>query len=116
MANAEEFQKYIEKEVLTIIKALAEKGETTQERIQEIAQRTLSLIKPGMTVEELYVGATKLDDAHSELSPLVITIMREYENKYAMKAIDSVSALIKKGYYDQAESMVKKVLLCKGMN
>ena len=115
-SQAAEFQQYIEKEVLTIIKALAEKGETTQERIQEIALRTLSLIKPGMSVEELYMGATKLDDKHSELGPLVISIMREYEEKYTMKTIDSVAALIKKGYYGDAESMVKKVLLFKGMN
>jgi hypothetical protein len=114
--QAEQFRQYIEKEVLLIIKSLAEKGDTTKERIQELAQLTLSYIKPGMSIEDLYMSATKLDDKHSELSPLVIMIMREYEEKYSMKAIDSVSALIKSGQYGQAESMVKKVLLFKGMN
>jgi len=114
--QAEQFRQYIEKEVLLIIKSLAEKGDTTKERIQELAQLTLFYIKPGMSIEDLYMSATKLDDKHSELSPLVIMIMREYEEKYSMKAIDSVSALIKSGQYGQAESMVKKVLLFKGMN
>lgn len=109
-AKVEEFREYIEKEVLTIIKDLAEKGQTPPERIQEMAKLTLELVKPGMTFEQLYHNAAQLDDQYSELAPVVVKLMREYEEKYHKKALESVSLLIKSGKYDDAQSMVKKVL------
>ena len=77
--KAEEFRKMIEVEVLKIIKDLAEKGQTPKERIQELAELTLSLIKPNMSLEELYANAVKLDDRHAELAPVVFKLMKEYE-------------------------------------
>jgi len=114
--NAEEFQKYIEVEVLKIIKELAEKGQTSKERIQEIARLTLTLIHPGMSLQELYQNAVKLDDQHSELCPVVFRIMKEYEEKYSQKAISSVSHLIKTGKYTEANELVKKILQFKIAN
>jgi hypothetical protein len=108
--KVEEFREYIEKEVLVIIKDLAEKGQTPPERIQEMAKLTLELVKPGMTFEQLYHNAAKLDDQYSELAPVVVKLMREYEDKFHKKALESVSLLIKNGKYDDAQSMVKKVL------
>lgn len=108
--SAEEFRKFIEVEVLKIIKNLAEEGKTTRERIQEIARRTLDLIKPGMTIDELYQNAVKLDDQHPELAPVVYAVMKEYEQKYEKKAIEQVSAFVKAGKYDEAQNLVKKVL------
>ena len=113
--NAEDFRKFIEVEVLKVIKKLAESGETTKERIQEIARRTLELIKPGMTIDELYQAAVKLDDQHPELSPVVFSVMKEYEEKYEKKAIEQVSAFVKAGKYDEAQELVKKVLKFKIM-
>lgn len=110
------FRKFIETEVLKIIKNLAEKGETPQERIQAIARTTLDRIKPGMKIDELYLNAVKLDDEYSELAPIVITIMKNYEENFARKAIQGVSQLIKKGDYDSANQMVKKVLMFKISN
>ncbi len=107
---ANEFCKFIELEVLKIIKNLYEKGITPQERIQGMARNALELIRPGMTLEELYRNAVKLDDQYSELGPLVMKIMREYEEKYEKKAINQVSALIKTKQYDEAQNLVKKVL------
>lgn len=115
-AQATEFQKYIELEVLKIIKELAEKGQTSKERIQEIARLTLTLIHPGMSLSELYQNAVKLDDQYSELCPVVFRIMKEYEEKYSQKAIENVSSLIKSGKYDQAQDLVKKILQFKIMN
>lgn len=108
--QAEEFRKYIEIETLKIIKKLAEEGKTEKEKIQAIAQRTLELIKPGMTIEELYRNAVKLDDNFSELAPLVYVIMKQYEEKYEKKALEQVSQLVRAKQYDQAQEMVKKVL------
>jgi len=111
--KAEEFRKIIEVEVLKIIKDLAEKGETTRERIQEIASSTLALIHPGMNLEELFNASVKLDDNFPELAPVVVTIMRIYEEQYEKKALDQVSSLVKGGNFDAANEMVKKVLLFK---
>jgi len=111
--QGEEFRKFIEVEVLKIIKTLAEKAETPQEKIQEIAKTALELIRPGMGIEELYQNAVKLDDRCTELAPVVSKIMLEYEQKYEMKAIGQVSNLIKLGKYVDAQNLVKKVLLFK---
>lgn len=114
--KADAFRKFIEVEVLKIIKALAEKGQTPQERIQQMAQNTLDLIKPGMSLEELYTNAVKLDDQYGELAPVVSAMMKEYEETYEHRAIDQVSLLIKSGRYEDAQEMVKKVLSYKIIN
>lgn len=109
----EEFRKFVEVEVLKIIKQLAEDGKTPQERIQLIAKATLELIKPEMTLEDMYRNATKLDDTYSELAPVVYKVMKEYEEKYEKKAIEYVSHLVKNGQYNEAQDMVKKILMFK---
>ena len=109
-SNPEEFRKFIEIEVLKIIKKLAEEGKTPKDKVRNISQLTLDLIKPGMTMEQLYQGAVKLDDTYSELAPVVSMVMKEYEEKYEKKAIEYVSQLIKSKDYDQAQNMVQKVL------
>jgi hypothetical protein len=111
--TAEEFRKYIESEVLLIIRQLANSKTTTSDRVKEMARETLLLIRPNMSLEDLYANAVKLDDKFTELAPIVFKIMKKYEEEYSMKAINSVSALIKSGRYDDAQNMVKKVLLFK---
>ena len=108
--RAEEFRKYIETEVLKIIKDLAEKGSAPPEKLQNIARLVLELIKPGMSIDELYRNAVKLDDQYYELAPIVMKIMREYEEKHEKKALIEVSQLIKLQKFDEAQNMVKKVL------
>jgi hypothetical protein len=111
--KAEEFRKIIEVEVLRIIKELAEKGETSREKIQDIASTTLQLIHPGMNLEMLFNSAVKLDDAHPELAPVVVKIMRIYEEQYEQKALSEVSKLVRGGQFDQANELIKKVLVFK---
>jgi hypothetical protein len=110
------FRKFIEVEVLKIIKGLAEEGNTPKEKIQQIAQLTLNLIQKGMSIDELYRNSVKLDDNFMELSPVVFAVMKEYEEKYAKKALSQVSELVKNGQYDEAQNMVKKVLEFKVFN
>lgn len=116
LSSAEAFRKFIEVEVLKIIKNSAEKESMPQERMQYIAQLTLDLIRPGMSLEELYKNAIMLDDQCSELAPIVLKVMKEYEEKYEKQALQIVSHLVKKGQYDQAQEMVKKVLQFKIVN
>lgn len=110
LSQSEDFRKFIEIETLKIIKKLAEEGKTEKDKLQAIAQRTLDLIKPGMSLEELYQNAVKLDDNFSELAPVVYIIMKQYEEKYERKALDQVSQMVKNRQFDQAEEAVKKVL------
>lgn len=114
--QAEELRKFIEKEVLNLIKNLAEQQGMTKEKIQNIARRTIELIHPGMKLDELYRNAIKLDDNLSELAPIVVMVMREYEEKYEKKALEQVRLLIKSNQFDQAQDMVKKVLAFKIQN
>ncbi|PJC80081.1 hypothetical protein CO008_02950 [Candidatus Roizmanbacteria bacterium CG_4_8_14_3_um_filter_36_12] len=111
--QAEELREFIEREVLIIIKDLAKVEGMTKEKIQSIARRTLELIRPGMNLEELYCNAVKLDDNYMELAPVVVKVMREYEQKYEKKALEQVTQLIKSKQFDQAQEMVKKVLAFK---
>ena len=113
LENPTEFRQFIEREVLKVIKTLAEGGKTSKERIQEIAKHTLNLIIPGLTLEQLYQNSCKLDDAFAELAPVVYQVMRYYEQRYEKKALEQVSILIKSGKFEDAQNIIKKVLLFK---
>jgi|GEM_PF-2858566 len=108
--SPEVFRKFIEVEVLKIIKELAEEGKTSEERLRAMAKKTLELIMPGMTVEQLFQNAARLDDQFTELSPVVFALMKEYEEKYEKKALEQVTQLVRSGNYEEAEKIVKKVL------
>jgi len=113
LENPTEFRQFIEREVLKVIKTLAEGGKTSKERIQEIAKHTLNLIIPGLTLEQLYQNSCKLDDAFAELALVVYQVMRYYEQRYEKKALEQVSILIKSGKFEDAQNIIKKVLLFK---
>lgn len=113
--RAVEYRGFIEKEVLKVIKTLYDQGDVDRDHIQEIARHALSLLKPGLLIDEVYGNAIQLDDKYPELAPVVIKIMREYEEKYAKKALDQISHLVRAGQYDDAQAMVKKVLQFKIM-
>lgn len=113
--QAEEFRVYIEREVLVLIQEIVIKGTTDKDRVQAIAREVLTLIHKGMSIEEMYINAIKMDDKYTELGPVVIKLMKEYEGKYNKKAVAEVSQLIKQGNYDAAQNMVMKVLMYKGV-
>ena len=107
---SEDFRKWIEMEVLRIMRELVSRKDVQSKRVQEIANRTLDFIKPGMTMGELFQNAIKLNSGYPELDPLVIKLMKEYEQKYKRKAIEQVTDLVEGGKYDEAQNIVKKVL------
>lgn len=110
VSTTEQFRQLIEVEVLKVIKDLAETGTADDEKIKEIAKLALDTVQPGMSMEELYQAASKLDDKHAELAPVVFKIMQAYEEKFAKQAIDQVSNLVRAGSYDDAQDLVKKIL------
>lgn len=109
-SDDEAFRKWIEVEVLKIMKQQISNKDVSQKRIQELANRTLDLIKPGMTLQELFNNAIKLNDGYSEFDGLVAKLIKEYEHKYKKQAVEQASALVKQGQLDEAEDVVKKVL------
>lgn len=108
--QADEFRRFIETEVLKILKKLSDNPDFSAGTLEQIAGLTLELVRPGMTIEELYRNAVKLDDRNPELAPVVQAIMATYEKHYEGKVLAEVSNLIKSGKYDDAQDMVKKVL------
>ena len=106
----ERFRRFIETEVLRILKDLSSNPETDPTLIQEIAAFTLDRIKPEMKVQELFDSAIALDDKYSQLAPVTASVLREYEETYEHPAIDHVEALLKQGNYDKAEALMTRVL------
>jgi len=104
------FRNFIEYEAAQLIISLLEKGLINEEKSESLSGLTLSLIRPGMTVEELYLSGVKLDDNNSEMAPVVYKIMKIYEEKFEKKALSQVSALVKNKQFGQAQDLVKKVL------
>ncbi|MEK7070992.1 MAG: hypothetical protein AAB966_04245 [Patescibacteria group bacterium] len=110
MQTADQFRTLIETEILKIIQKLSRDSSTEEEKLRQIASIALELIKPGMSIEELYQNAVKLDDKEPALAPVVFFVMKEYEKTHEKKALDVVSSLIRNGKYDDAQHAVKKVL------
>ncbi len=107
---AEAFRKWIELEVLKIMKQQIGKSDVSQQRIQDMANRTLDMIRPDMSVEKLFHSAIELNDGYPEFDSLTIKLIKEYEHKYKGKAVERVSELVKTGDLEEAQDVVKKVL------
>jgi Asp-tRNA(Asn)/Glu-tRNA(Gln) amidotransferase A subunit family amidase len=108
--KSETFRKFIEVEILDIIRDLSSQGAETEEKVQQIAQLTLEKIKVGMTIEELFKNAIELDDSFSELSPVTVKVMQFYEQNFERKAVDDVASYVRMGNYQGAQDMVQKIL------
>lgn len=116
LEKADKFRLFIEIEVIKILREISLKEGEQDQKIRDIARTVTDLIKPMMTLEELYQSAVKLDDKHPEMALLVFKIMKEYEERYERKALENVSQLVKSGRYDEAQNLVKKVLEFKTVN
>jgi hypothetical protein len=106
----DELRQKIELQVVELLKKSIEKGSMTEERAQQISQKVLDTLKPGMTFEELYKAIPRLDDTASELAPILVPILKEYEENVNKKALESVRELIRQGQYDAAAKLGKNVV------
>jgi len=104
------FRQFIEKECLEIVRKLLKDNKVSKKRIQEIAKYVLSVVKPEMTMDQLYKAVVKFDDNYPELTPVVFNVMKEYEEKHEKKAVELVGKLVREKKFDQAQDMVKRVL------
>jgi hypothetical protein len=101
----------IEAAIVDLIKAKVEAEEMTEERAQEIANRVLEVLKPGMPMEELYRAIAHLDDGNlTEVSHIIAPYLRDYENGVTKPAADQVAALIHAGRYKDAQNLAERVI------
>ena len=108
--SPDDIRQQIELKVVEMIKAKLTDGTMTEERSQQISQLVLDALQPGMTFEQLYKAIPKLDDTASELSPIILPILSEYEKNITQGALSPVKELIKTGQYDAAVKLSKKVI------
>lgn len=108
--NPDEMREDIELKIVELIKQKLENNELTEVRAQELSKIALSTLTPGMTMEELYRAIPKLDNIATELAPIVIPYMREYETNITGEAQKNVVELIKQGQYDAAVKLSKQAI------
>ncbi len=108
--SPDDIRQQIELKVVELIKAKLADGTMTEERSQQISQRVLDILKPGMGLEDLYKAIPKLDDTVTELSPIILPILSDYEKNITQAAIPPIRNYIKTGQYDAAVTLSKKVI------
>lgn len=106
--SPDEMREEIELSIVEFIKAKLESGELTEARAQQISQKVLEILEPGMGFEQLYKAIASLDDTMSELAVVVLPYVRQYEDNVTSQALDSVRELIRQGQYDAAAKLGKK--------
>lgn len=106
----DDLRQQVELAVVELIKKKLSDGSMTEERSQVISQKVLDTLQPGMSFEELYRMLPKLDDTCSELSPVIVPHLREYEDHVTQQAAGTVRELIKQGQYDAAIKLTKNVI------
>lgn len=108
--NPDEIREDIELKIVELIKEKLENNEVTEVRAQELSKIALTTLTPGMTMEELYRAIPNLDNLATELAPIVIPYMREYETNITGEAQKAVIDLIKQGQYDAAVKLSKQAI------
>ena len=106
----DDLRQQVELQVVELIKAKLADGSMSEERAQQASQVVLDTLKPGMSFEELYRGIAKLDDTVQELAPVVLPIMKQYEDQIVKPIEKNVEDLIRQGQYDAASDLAKKAI------
>ncbi|HUD19708.1 MAG TPA: hypothetical protein VMR81_04665 [Patescibacteria group bacterium] len=106
--SPDELREQVELEVVEFIKAKLATFEINETRAQQIANRVLDILKPGMSFEQLYKAIPSLDDTMPELAIIVLPHIRQYEENVTGQALSAVRDLIKQGQYDAAAKLGKK--------
>lgn len=106
----DDLRQQIELKVVELIKAKLADGSMSEDRAQQLSQLVLGAVKPGMSFEELYKVIATIDDTAPELSPIVLPIVREYEENVVNNIKTNVSDLIRQGQYDAATKLAKQAI------
>lgn len=108
--SPDQIREDIEVKIVELIKRMLEDGTVTEARAAQLSQIALTTLTPGMTLEELYRAIPNLDNLATELAPIVIPYMREYEENVTKNAQINVVELIKQGQYDAAVKLSKQAI------
>lgn len=100
--SPDDVREEVELAIVEYIKRALAAGAITEERSQQLSQMVLDTLKPGMSFEDLYSAIFSLDDAATELAPIVLPYIKNYEENVTKKATDVISSYIKVGKYDAA--------------
>lgn len=106
----DDIRQQIELKVVELIKARLADGSITEERAQALSQVVLDTVRPGMSFEALYKAVARLDDFAPELAPIVLPLMRQYEDTVVAQAHEHVRNLIREGQYDAATKLAKNAI------
>jgi len=106
----DDIREEIELAVVEMIKSKTADESMTEERAQQISQIVLNVLRPGMSLEELYKAIFTLDDTCQELSPIVLPYAKMYEENVAQKATGVVANYIKVGKYNAAVNLAEEVI------
>jgi hypothetical protein len=106
----DELRQQIELRIVEMIKNALASGAITEDRAQQISQYVLDTLHPGMDFEDLYRAIPKLDDNYPELSPVILPILKDYEEHVNHKAMEAVRDLIRQGQFDAAAKLGKQAV------
>ncbi len=106
----EKLRQIVEWQILEFIKRLSELGKMSEEHAQEIAKHTLAVLKPNMTIEELFKGIFLLDDGFPELAFIVLPMAKKYKEKIENPGLEYVRNLIHQTHYDEAIQLAQKLI------
>lgn len=108
--TADDIRQDIELKVVELLKQQIAAGTMTEERSQQIAKIVLEALRPGMSLEELYKSIPKLDDTASEISPIILPYLKDYEEHVTKKTQSQVQNLIRQGQFDAAAKLAEQAV------
>jgi len=108
--SPDDIREQIETSIVDLIKQKVEAEEMSEERAQELAKKVLDMLKPGMSLEEVYKVLPHLDDGFAEISHIIVPYLRDYEKGVTQKAASEVQQLIHKGQYQKAQELANRVI------
>ena len=106
----DDLRQQIELQVVELIKAKLADGTMTEERAQQASQMVLDTLKPGMSFEELYSAVARLDDTVQELAPVIVPMLKQYEEQIVRPIEKNVTELIRQGQFDAATTLAKRAI------
>ena len=63
-----------------------------------------------MNFEELYSAVARLDDTVQELAPVIVPMLKQYEQEIVRPIEKNVTELIRQGQFDAATKLAKRAI------
>lgn len=84
----------LEAMIVTTIKNKLEHGKISGDRAKEIAQMVLGMLPKDITPEQLAIIIPQLDDQIGELSDVVLTVLRDKDERFRSEELSRVRTRI----------------------